>query len=358
MIRIDVYLYALIFIVIAGAVLGLFRESIFNRLSTRIVVLILASGPITFILFPIASRVLIHVGVVGAPNSFTALALYVLVTLGTPLVLGLLGAHFVRRPLRHFKEAMASLEQSNYTIQLRPTGIREFDEVFTKFNKLTERLQHEEKLRKDLVSDTSHELNTPLTTIIGQLTALQEGKYPLTKERITTLKEQAERLAELVRQLDAYTKARMPDAAKPEDIPLKPLCVELIGHFELELKQKGITAQLHIADGVIIRANRSALQQILANLMQNTLRYSHATEVTITSTAGKLVFSDNGKGVPAESLPYLFERFYRVDRSRSRTSGGMGLGLAIVRELAESQGWDISARAGHPGLLFVVALNV
>src|SRR5581483_7899161 len=97
------------------------------------------------------------------------------------------------------------------------------------------RLRHEEKLRKNLISDTSHELNTPLATMIGQLTAMQEGKYPLTKERVAILKEQAERLAQLVRQLDAYTKARIPDTGEPEDIHLRRFCEELIHHFSLEL---------------------------------------------------------------------------------------------------------------------------
>jgi signal transduction histidine kinase len=233
-------------------------------------------------------------------------------------------------------------------------GIREFDEVFLKFNNLINRLQHEEKLRKDLVSDTSHELNTPLTTMIGQLTAMQDGKYALTQERVALLKGQAERLAEMVQQLDAYTKARMPDSGESEDIYLRQFCTEFIRHFSFELKQKGITAKLHIAEDYIIHANPRALQQILTNFMQNTLRYSQATEVTIEASAHKLLFSDNGKGVPSESLPSLFERFYRVDTSRSRETGGLGLGLAIVRELAESRGWEITAVADRPGLTFIL----
>ena len=115
--------------------------------------------------------------------------------------------------------------------------------------------------------------------------------------------------------------------------------------------------KLNIAEDYIIYINRGVLQQIFTNLMQNTLRYSQATEVIIAATeasAHQLVFSDNGKGVPSKSLPYLFERFYRVDKSRNKATGGLGLGLAIVRELAESQGWTITAVAGHPGLTFVL----
>lgn len=349
-------LYAFILAVVVIVILGAFRGNLFNRLGTRIIVLILAVGPITAILFPVSTKVLAHLGVLGAPDSSSTIALYVLIALGPPVVLGLLAAHFVRRPLRQFNEAIASLEQSNYKVQLRSTGIHEFDEVFTKFNNLITRLRHEEKLRKDLVSDTSHELNTPLTSMIGQLTAIQDGKYPMTKERVATLKEQAERLAELIVQLDTYTKARMPNTSKLEDIHLRQFCEELIDHFSLELEQKGITARLHIAEDYSIYANRSTLQQILTNLIQNTLHYSEATELAISANKYQLTFSDNGKGVPSKSLSHLFERFYRVDKSRSRTTGGLGLGLAIVKELAEQQGWHIHAEPAKPGLAFILDL--
>lgn len=357
----PLYIFTLVAIVaiIVMAVLGIFKRNPYNWLSTRIAVLILASVPITLILIPVSNE-LMRRAILNAfttKGSFAALVIYVLIALGTPVVLGLLAARFVRRPLHQFNEAIASLEQSNYKVQLQSMDIHEFDEVFMRFNNLINRLRHEEKLRKDLVSDTSHELNTPLTTMIGQLTAMQEGKYPLTKERVATLKDQAERLAELVQQLGAYTKARMPDTGEPEDIHLRQFCEEIINHFSLDLKQKGITVRLHLPENYIIHANYSALQQILTNFIQNTLRYSQATEVTIEATAHLLLFSDNGKGVPSENLPYLFERFYRVDKSRSRATGGLGLGLAIVRELAESQGWTVTAVARHPGLTFVLKIN-
>lgn len=347
----DTAINLLIIAVVIIAVLALFKSNLYNRLSTRITVLIFVSGLVTIV-------------IALAFNEFTSDTLsppwlrtlqVASIVLGGPVALGLLAARFVRRPLRQFNDAIAALEKSDNKVQLQPTGIHEFDEVFVKFNDLTHRLHEEEKLRKDLVSDTSHELNTPLTVMIGQLTAIQEGKYPMTEERVAILKEQAERLADLVQQLDAYTKARMPTTDDPkEDIHLKQFCEELIAHFGLELKEKGIQAKLDISEDYILRANRSALQQILSNLIQNTLHYSKATELTITATAGNLTFSDNGKGVPAESLPHLFERFYRVDKSRSRASGGLGLGLAIVHELTERQGWHIHAAAGHPGLVFIL----
>lgn len=340
----------LVIVAIAMAIVGIFKRDVYNRLSTRIFLLIFASWPLAFLISLVLNEFLYNVEL---PLRWRLLQQAFILTSG-PILLGWLAARLVRRPLRQFNEAMSSLEQSSYRVQLEPTHIREFDEVFTKFNNLIQRLQHEEKLRKDLVSDTSHELKTPLTTMIGQLTAIQEGKYAATEERITILKEQTERLAELVEQLGAYTKARTPTAEKPETIHLQQFCKRLLDHFDLELQQQGITAKLDIADNYTIQANRSALQQIFTNLIQNTLRYSSATELTITATGRTITFSDNGQGVPAESLSYLFERFYRVDQSRNRTTGGLGLGLAIVRELAESQGWAITAEAGHPGLAFIL----
>jgi len=342
----------LLLALMSSTVLFLLWKKLYSRLSARITVLILASGLITIIILLVSDGITRDT----FPSPWVRLLQAVLLILGGPAALGLFAAHFVRRPLRQFNNAVASLEQSNYKVQLEPTGIHEFDEVFTKFNNLTHRLQHEEKLRKDLVSDTSHELNTPLTVMIGQLTAMQEGKHALTKERISMLREQAERLADLVQQLDTYTKARTPDTDNAETINLKEFCKELIGHFSLDLKQKKIRTTLHIADDYVLRANRNALRQILTNLIQNSLRYSEATEIVITADARQLKFSDNGKGVPSESLAYLFERFYRVDKSRNRATGGLGLGLAIVQELVESQGWTVVAKAGQPGLVFVITL--
>jgi signal transduction histidine kinase len=351
--RVNVLFVLIALALVVMAILGIFRSDLYNRLSTRIIGLIFASSLVAVIISSVLDEPLYN-----TQHPFRwHLVQTALIVLGGPVVLGLIAARFVRRPMKQFNDAVASLEQNNYKVQLKPTGISEFDEVFEKFNSLTKRLSHEEKLRKDLVSDTSHELNTPLAAMIGQLTAMQEGKHPVTEERIKVLKEEAERLTELVQQLDAYTKARIPDAGEAEDIHLRQLCSGLTDHFSTELKQAGIHVKIDIANELIVRGNRDALQRIITNFIQNTLRYSEATELTINATSRQLTFSDKGKGVPHESLPYLFERFYRVDKSRSRRTGGLGLGLAIVRELAEGQGWQVRAQNGRPGLILMVTFD-
>lgn len=353
LLSLHLYLYIFIVAVVIMVFLGIFIPHLYKRLSIRITALIFLSGPATVLITRVLNDLFLGAQL---PIRFHLFEM-ILIVLGGPVALGVLAALFVRRPLHQFDEAIDAVEQSDYKVQLRTTGIHEFDEIFAKFNKLIKRLRQEEKLRKDLVSDTSHELNTPLTILIGQLTAIQEGKYKMTKERVALLKEQAVRLEELIGQLDAYTKARLPDRRVSEEIHLLHLCKELVMRYNIKLKQKGITVDLDIAEDYTLHGNRSALEQILANFMQNTLRYSEATAITISVSSHKFSFSDNGRGVPPESLPYLFERFYRVDASRSRATGGLGLGLAIVRELVESQGWTIAAAAGHPGLTFVITLS-
>lgn len=286
------------------------------------------------------------------PTLFVVAAVAIL--LGIPLLIGWLASRLIAKPLKEFATAIMSLRTSNYRVQLPPADIAEFEQVFAGFNELTKQLHTEEKLRKDLISDTSHELNTPLAAITSQLIAMQEGALPITKKRIGIVKEQTDRLTELVNGLDTYTRARTPNSDAPEPVHLKQLCEELIEALVLKLKEEHMTTELHISDELTIQTDPKALQQILQNLLQNALRYSEATAISITADEHGIRFSDNGKGVPEENLPYLFERFYRVEQSRNRATGGLGLGLAIVKELVECQGWTIEATLGSPGLCFVI----
>jgi two-component system sensor histidine kinase BaeS len=329
-----------------------------KSLVTRITVLAIVTGIAVFCSFVC---IIILLRITAGPFAATpwirptlTISGAVAIILGIPLLIAWLASRLITKPLKAFDAAIALLQANNYKTRLSPTGIPEFDKVFSSFNTLTQRLHTEEKLRKDLISDTSHELKTPLTALTGQLIAVQEGRLPLTKERIAIVQEQTDRLTELVNGLDLYTRARMPSTAKPEPIHVKQLCQELINGMILELKEKGTQTKLDIADKLVVQASRKAVQQILQNLLQNTLRYSEATMLTIAADEHHLQFSDNGKGVPEDNLPYLFERFYRVEKSRNRASGGLGLGLAIVKELVEQQGWVINAKSADPGLSFII----
>jgi signal transduction histidine kinase len=256
----------------------------------------------------------------------------------------------VLRPLRQFDRAIASLQASRYETRLRAAGIAEFDRAFDGLNELAQRLRREEELRRDLISDTSHELYTPLTALRGQLSAMHEGVLPVSRERLGLLGDQVDQLTDLVTGLEAYARARAPRTTPAETIQIARICAQVVAQLDQELQERAIRTVLEIPDSLTVRADPRALAQILLNLLQNALRHSGATAIRIAADEVGLIIADNGKGVPPESLPYLFERFYRVEQSRNRASGGLGLGLAIVRELVERQGWTIRAEPAGPGL--------
>lgn len=325
-----------------------------RRLSLRIALLILIGIPLNFFLF-----ININYGVrlLGVPDSGFPLAIQVvLLIVSTPLMLGLLAARYVTRPLRQFVSAIEAVQQTSYHTQLEPSGVREFDQVFAAFNRLAQRLAREEELRKDLLSDTSHELHTPLTAMLTQLNAMQDGLLPVTQERIGVLTQQTERLIDLVAQLDAYTQARLLNTAASADtpIPVRELCEQIGVAFGPLLLEQHIQLQIDVSPLVVVHGNRAALEGIIRNLLQNALYHSHGHHIWISGDAARVCVRDDGQGVAPKHLPYLFERFYRVDGSRSRATGGLGLGLAIVRALAERQGWQIHAEDGKPGLCMVV----
>ncbi|HEU4965982.1 MAG TPA: HAMP domain-containing sensor histidine kinase [Candidatus Saccharimonadales bacterium] len=349
--------FLVLMLMFAMAIAISMHKSFRSRLSVRIAVIILTVGPL--MLFGFLGFNAIYYGSLHEPAPFLSRLLQVpLLILGGPLLLGLLAARYITKPLAQFNRAIASLKESNYQVELAPTGVREFDKVFGEFNDLIARLRQEEELRKNLISDTSHELNTPITAMLSQLTAMEEGVLPITKKRVHMLRTQTERLSDLVAQLTAYTKARSePLLDNQEEIDLRSFCEDIADLFAARLKECGCELALDIPEGYMLRANRQALERMFVNLLQNAVRYANARVITVTAKNGQLRISDDGRGVPAESLPHLFERFYRVDPSRSRETGGLGLGLSIVRELAERQGWHIRAEDNKPGLAIVCTFS-
>jgi signal transduction histidine kinase len=275
-----------------------------------------------------------------------------------PLVLGILAARLVSEPLNNLASVIESLRQNNYQAKLKPSDVQEFDRVITEVNELSRRLSHEEKLRRDLISDTTHELNTPVTALYGQLKGVKDGVLQLDPDRIQLLYEQAERLSDLVQGLGEYASIRSA-AIRPqlESVDLSKLGARLRRHYADQLKSAGLKLTLDLTQASI-QADPKLLERLLGNLISNAIRYSGGTEVTLAYDGRTLTVRDNGRGIPAEALPDLFERFYRVDQSRSRATGGLGLGLAIVKEITEAHGWTIAAENADPGAVFIISAAI
>src|SRR5882672_8772185 len=284
-----------IFLLLLSVVIALLllHKTLRKRLSVRIAALLLVVGPVALTIIIIFNAV--AYGWLNLPAPWWLRLIQTLIVIvGTSLILGVLATRFVTKPLNQFYEAIASLRASNYQTKLKLTGVREFDRVFGEFNELVSRLHQEEELRKNLISDTSHELNTPLAVMAAQLTAMQEGVLPVTKSRIHQLVMQTDRLTELTTRLNEYTKARSAAAAK-ETINFYEFCGELRDMFVVQFEEKHIDFNIKVPTSYTIRASRQSLQSIMVNLTQNTLRYSNGKTITIVITENKITFSDDGQ---------------------------------------------------------------
>ena len=225
-------------------------------------------------------------------------------------------------------------------------------------------LQDVEKQRRAMTADIAHELRTPLAVQQANLEALQDGIYPLTQDAITPIIEQNKLLTRLVDDLRTIAMADSGELSlnlRPVDLNL--LTQTIIQRFETTLAAANIKVRLVSQENAaLVSADPERIEQILHNLLQNAQRYSKpntSITVSIVDEQGniKLSIRDQGPGIPEEYIDKVFERFYRVDKSRGREHGGTGLGLAIARKLAEVHNGTLTAE-NHPdgGAIFTLSL--
>ena len=288
-----------------------------------------------------------------------------LIFIGVAALLGAIGigiliSSLVARPLNKLSSGLKKLRQSNYRERLDEDKSEEFNSIIREFNSLAVELQRVEELRKNLISDTSHELKTPLASLGAQLEGIADGVLTLDKERVTLLRGQVARLADMVENLQDYARLRS-QIIKPKlkKIILAELINRMTRQYQTDLNVKKITLHQIIPSDYSLEVDPALLERIFTNFFDNALRYAQAKNITIKATASVIAFADDGVGIPVEHQQDIFERFFRLDKSRSRDTGGLGLGLSIVREIVEAHGWKISA--GIPenkqGVEFVIRLS-
>lgn len=267
-----------------------------------------------------------------------------IVGISIALVLGLFFSMIITKPIEKLKEGIGHLRQSRYKYKIEDTGEKELDDVIGEFNKLTTELSAQEELRKDLISDVSHELKTPLTSILGQVQGIRDGVFKADDDRLETIQKEAERLSSLVNLLQEYTKLRSKAFnIEKKEVNLYKLVEDIAKTHESTLRENKMKLVNELDKDYKIQADELMLERIIQNLVENAIKYSKSKEIKISSKENKLIVSDNGVGIPEESLTKIFERFYRVEKSRNRSTGGLGLGLALVKEMVEVHGWEIEA---------------
>jgi histidine kinase len=271
-------------------------------------------------------------------------------------------------PVQAMSQAARRIADGRYDERVQVNGEDELAQLAMRFNEMAEKLDHVEAMRRRLIGDVSHELRTPLTAIKGSMEGLMDGVLPAGDETYQQIYLEADRLNRLVDDLQELSRVEArayPLDIRPLDVP--SLMKTVTKRLGPQAQAKRISLDLDLPpDLPLLLADEDRVIQILTNLSNNALQYTPEGErVTISAkqmnSEVQISVRDTGIGIPPEHLSHIFDRFYRVDKSRSRQAGGgSGIGLTIARALVEAQDgriWVESAGAGQ-GSAFTFAFRI
>lgn len=266
-------------------------------------------------------------------------------------------SRWLSAPLRELSQGAQAFAAGDHAVRVTPMGSRETRAVAEAFNAMGDEvertmreLKQEERRKTRFVSDVSHELRTPLTAIRGAAETLLEGDVPADDERrfLETMVRESDRLARLAN--DLLILQRIEGATG--ELPLRRIRLRVIAERAIEglgalTDERGVTVTLE-GDAPTVLGDSDRLQQVVANLIDNASRMSpqgSTVRVVLAEEEDSAVLSvlDEGPGIPDEALPHLFDRFYRAQSSRDRSTGGAGLGLAIVQAIAQAHAGNVAA---------------
>jgi len=282
----------------------------------------------------------------GVANIFLiAVVVAILVSAGLAAVL----STRLTKPLQQMSDAAHRVADGDYETRVPRAGPHEVASLADSFNQMARSLADQERERRDFIINAAHELRTPLTNLQGYLEALRDGVIAPTPEQFGSLHEEAQRLVRLSRSLDALAEDEHGDrVGLPYEVDLVQAVSSAFEVARPAFEAKSIQVDLELPESLPARAEPDRLAQVLANLLQNCSRYTpkggHAS-LCAESRRSDVLFSitNSGDGIPPEDLPHIFERFYRVEKSRDAARGGAGIGLAIVKQIVEGWGGRVGA---------------
>lgn len=284
-----------------------------------------------------------------------------LIAVGVALVLGFVLTRQVTKPVLSLSNGAKQIAQGNLKYRVKVNSKDELGKLAKSFNTMAVSLDNGEQERRRIVADIAHELRTPLTVIDGTVDAIMDGVFKPDKERLSSIKEQTQMLTRLVsdlRDLSLAESGQLKLELVPTDIT--DLLRRKIAQVEVKALEKHIALKLTISGTIpSINIDPTRIEQVISNLVTNAIRHTpNGGNITVSikpfdrkpayqiEKASVLIsVADTGEGIPPEHLPHVFERFYRVEESRSREDGGAGLGLAIVKHLVLAHGGNVWAES-------------
>jgi histidine kinase len=304
-----------------------------------------------------------------------ALRLAVLAAVAVAVLVSLALSRRIVAPLRAMTRASQRIAAGHYEERVEVTGDDELGQLAQRFNGMAGQLEQVESMRRRLIGDVAHELRTPLSAIQGSMEGLLDGVLPAVPETFEQIRREAGRLGRLVDDLQELSRVE----SRAFQLQIRPaniaeLAKTVAKRLGAQFDEEGVTLMVPAstasnaegpARSIQVLADEDRIVQVLTNLTGNALQHTPAGgRVTISSALSgaevQISVSDTGAGIDPEHLPMIFDRFYRVDKSRSRTQGGSGIGLTIAKHLVEAHGgriWVESEGQGK-GSVFTFTLPV
>ena len=360
------------------------RRQLGTLLRVAIVVVVLVGGATAWVVVASLGPVIFrdHMGQADASGSNaaqhaeeafrSASALSLAVALTAALIASVAVSFFATRritsSLSPLTEAAGRVADGDYTARVPSVGMgTEFDELSAAFNTMSSDLGRIELTRTRLLGDLAHEMRTPVTTLGAYLEAIAEGVEKADAGTLAMLGDQVTRLARLSDDIALVITAEEGGLSlRRQTVKIGRVVTDVTTQATARFAAKGAVLEVRVTSAAAssdVDADADRIGQVLINLLDNALRHTRPQgRVVVTADrqggAVRVTVADNGDGIPAEHLPYVFDRFYRVDKARDRAHGGSGVGLAIARAITEAHGGTISVSSDGPGLgaTFVVEL--
>lgn len=266
--------------------------------------------------------------------------------IGSMILISIFTAKSISKPIVEVSEISKSISKGMFRNVNYKSDIREVNELIGSINSLASDLNEQEVLRKRLTTDIAHELRTPITSVQGHLDAIIDGIWEPTPERLKSINEEVARLSKLIgelQQLARYDSDR--SKLNKSEVYLKDIIQNVIYNFETKALEKNIKISFDIQN-VWLYLDKNKISQVLINVLSNAIKYTNENGEIFIKTYLEDRFAcisikDTGIGIPEPDLHYIFERFYRVDKSRNKETGGLGVGLTICRSILDEHKGDI-----------------
>lgn len=287
-----------------------------------------------------------------------------ILAIGSIIFISILLSKSISNPIEKVSQVAKVIGNGKYKDKIKDkSSIKEVDELILSINKLSTKLSEQEELRKRLTTDIAHELRTPITSVQGHLDAIIDGIWEASTERLISIREEVTRLSEIIGRLRYLAKF---DSDNKElnktKVNLNELIQNIVYNYESEALEKNIKINYN-CDNITIYVDKNQFSQVIINLLTNAIKYTNNNGfINITSYYDNqwvnISIKDNGIGIPKGDLQYIFERFYRVDKSRSKNTGGIGIGLSIVKSIIDAHNGEIFVESKlNEGTEFLIKLH-